>query len=410
MLGTNAPIRLTTCLLACLLATSAQSQDHPPRRSASDLATPVRVPAAGAPIDVAGFAAPFMGDFDGDGVRDLLVGQLDYGRMRIYHNGGTNAAPEFDDWKWFHAGGRIAGIPAGCRVGFTPQLIDFDSDGRKDVLTGSFCGGLVYLYRQQADGNFAAAEVLENKHGNVQMLPIPYNATVFAHDWNGDGDLDLITGRSNYQIIENEGTRDAPVFGDPTGITCQNERISNGYVPPVVADWDHDGRDDLITGLGWDIVWYRGIGTAESLEFDEPRVLVSAEDLGPGSDAGPDAERDSPSKRLQAVCVTDFNADGRLDLLVGDHYYLTRELDDEQLTAYQDSSHQRSEARHEFYETIRLDTDDETRTERVTRFRTALDELDRLSDLLWVGGQASHSRMERHGGVWFYERLATLEE
>ena len=39
---------------------------------------------------------------------------------------GTNAAPEFDSYEWFHAGGRIASIPAGCTVGFTPQLVDFD--------------------------------------------------------------------------------------------------------------------------------------------------------------------------------------------------------------------------------------------------------------------------------------------
>ena len=112
------------CTLVLVMSTAAESQDRSPRHGADDLADPVRVLASGEPIDVPGFAAPFVGDFDGDGVQDLLVGQLDYGRMRVYHNRGTNAAPEFDSYEWFRADGRVAGIPSGCAVGFTPQLID----------------------------------------------------------------------------------------------------------------------------------------------------------------------------------------------------------------------------------------------------------------------------------------------
>ncbi|SVD51510.1 uncharacterized protein METZ01_LOCUS404364, partial [marine metagenome] len=39
-------------------------------------ATPVRIEANGKPIDVTtGHAAPYVYDFDGDGTRDLLVGE-----------------------------------------------------------------------------------------------------------------------------------------------------------------------------------------------------------------------------------------------------------------------------------------------------------------------------------------------
>jgi hypothetical protein len=52
--------------------------------------------ADGDPIDVssAGHAAPFYGDFDGDGQNDLLVGDLD-GYMRVFRNRGANDFPEF---------------------------------------------------------------------------------------------------------------------------------------------------------------------------------------------------------------------------------------------------------------------------------------------------------------------------
>jgi hypothetical protein len=82
---------------------------------AGDLAPPVHIQAGGKPIDIhlVGHAAPFYGDVDGDGVNDLLVGQFDEGRLRIYRNQGTNTAPRFADYAWLEAGGALASVPPG---------------------------------------------------------------------------------------------------------------------------------------------------------------------------------------------------------------------------------------------------------------------------------------------------------
>lgn len=121
-------IALTVCATITLSAIATAQ--------AKDLLKPERILADGKPIDVtAGHAAPYVLDFDGDGVRDLLVGEfgdgqfpveelpaaLDEGwkqagvfvngRLRIYRNHGTDAAPQFRDFEYLRAGGGIATIP-----------------------------------------------------------------------------------------------------------------------------------------------------------------------------------------------------------------------------------------------------------------------------------------------------------
>jgi len=94
--------------LVALAATLAASL------AAQQFETPFRVQAGGKPIDVdIGHAAPFVVDFDGDGVRDLLVGQFGNGRCRIYKNTGTNSAPKFGEFTFLEAGGKTAEVAAG---------------------------------------------------------------------------------------------------------------------------------------------------------------------------------------------------------------------------------------------------------------------------------------------------------
>ena len=72
---------LIICATTLVGFASAVHAEQPSR--ATDLAAPVRLSCQGKPIDVPGFAAPFFADFDEDGRKDLLVGQLEFGRLRI---------------------------------------------------------------------------------------------------------------------------------------------------------------------------------------------------------------------------------------------------------------------------------------------------------------------------------------
>ena len=80
----------------------------------SELEKPVAILAGEKPIDVqVGHAAPFMADLDGDGVRDLLVGQMGKGHLRVYKNVGSNSAPKFAEFALFRAAGEDATVPTG---------------------------------------------------------------------------------------------------------------------------------------------------------------------------------------------------------------------------------------------------------------------------------------------------------
>jgi hypothetical protein len=76
---------------------------------------PIPVKADGRPIDIEGVgrAAPFYADIDGDNIPDLLVGEYQDGKCRIYHNYGTATKPVFRNFKYLQAGGEIAVIPPG---------------------------------------------------------------------------------------------------------------------------------------------------------------------------------------------------------------------------------------------------------------------------------------------------------
>lgn len=81
---------------------------------APELEPPVRLEAAGKPIDTEiGHAAPFVYDFDGDGIKDLLVGQFGQGLLWIYRNEGTNSEPKLAAGVKFKEGAEDDRVPSG---------------------------------------------------------------------------------------------------------------------------------------------------------------------------------------------------------------------------------------------------------------------------------------------------------
>ncbi len=77
---------------------------------AAEFERPVRLKAGGAFIRVEspGYAAPCWVDIDGDGKKDLLVGQFRGGKIRVFKNLGGGKLAE---GTWLQAGGKDAEVP-----------------------------------------------------------------------------------------------------------------------------------------------------------------------------------------------------------------------------------------------------------------------------------------------------------
>lgn len=86
---------------------------------------------------------PTLGDLDGDGLIDLVIGEAS-GQLNVYKNAGTKALPKFE-----LVSDHFQDIKVGRRS--VPFLADMDGDGKPDLLIGN-AEGAVELWRNVGSG------------------------------------------------------------------------------------------------------------------------------------------------------------------------------------------------------------------------------------------------------------------
>ena len=114
-----------------------------------ELDPPVTIQDSGTDLLVTGYSVPSVADWDSDGVPDLIVGEggngYPEGKVRIYRNVGTAEAPAFAGYVYALSNGQPLVCPAsGCQGAF-PRVVNWDGDGRKDLLIGD-ADGKVRIY------------------------------------------------------------------------------------------------------------------------------------------------------------------------------------------------------------------------------------------------------------------------
>lgn len=62
-------------------------------------------------LDVGSYSAPYVYDWNGDGKKDLIVGQFVGGLIRFYPNIGTHFNPVFSGYQFLTADGSVISLP-----------------------------------------------------------------------------------------------------------------------------------------------------------------------------------------------------------------------------------------------------------------------------------------------------------
>jgi len=129
-------------------------------------------------------------DFDHDGTNDLVRAAYSSGNLRYYKGLGD---------------GTFAGYAQIADVGDDPYAVtagDFDRDGHSDVMANAGSSGNITFLKGLGDGTFAAGTA-------VPTLDINRHSAFDAYDFDGDGDLDIVTTTYDAKSIlffRNDGT------------------------------------------------------------------------------------------------------------------------------------------------------------------------------------------------------------
>ena len=209
-----------------------------------------------------------------------------------------------------------------------PCACDFDGDGHVDIVFANPAGGKnvdIFLLRGDADAP------RKYKSAPEKLLTVEASDTTYpgarpcAVDWNGDGKTDLVLNywaynATRYVLALNQGTSREPKFGPPQDLEVDGKPLAAHGASICVADWDGDGRPDLLLAFGGRLSWLRNADGSAKLAVPPGQPVVLDKAAGPtGVEIGAGADaRTVPVTGPMAA--GDFDGDGVTDLVVGQNY------------------------------------------------------------------------------------------
>ncbi|MEO0082069.1 MAG: T9SS type A sorting domain-containing protein [candidate division WOR-3 bacterium] len=186
--------------------------------------------------------------------------------------------------------------------------MDWNSDGVRDLISGDR-GGYVNVFIQTDTGLVAYYRIAKQ---NGDTFDVGTSSTPAVMDWNSDGRKDLIIGRETATslLYLNVGTDTAPAFQDSIIMTSGGSWIIFGRSQVSAFDIDQDGRKDVIYGeIGGYVHVYLNTGPdsfPRLVRADTLMTVNGVKIMPPGS----------PSRESKCG-FCDWNNDGTPDLLIG---------------------------------------------------------------------------------------------
>ena len=286
-------------------------------------------------IDVSEGAAPTFGDVDGDGLPDMLVGNLAdrvgtafRASLAYYRNVGTRTRPVF---KLISAD--YLGLAAQNLQGLKPVLVDLNRDGALDLAYACWDRGanIIYYILSTAPAGqpalFSAANAVNFKPSGLAgtgVLPYSKGDIPCFTDVDNDGYVDLLVGTNEtrepgmaLRYFRNRAR--GPL--DSAFVLANNDfgriRTATGARPDnlsaSVSDFDGDGRPDLLTVDATGLLRLYSNYRAQGAIFSERTDLMYNALTGTYQNSRLGHEFYSHC----ALAAADVNGDGAPELFVG---------------------------------------------------------------------------------------------
>lgn len=301
---------------------------------------------------------PVVSDFDGDGHPDLIVGDEDGRVAWIRHTGKVRKGmPQFETPVYFRQQADLVKFGALS----TPCAFDWDGDGKTDIIAGNSAGEIAWI-RNLSGGEKpvwdaprffevkgAPIRIQAGENGSIQgPAERKWGYTVLSvADWDGDGLPDLIVNSiwGKIEWYRNLGHKDRLSFApaQPVRVAWEGEAPKpawNWWSPepgtlatqwrttPVAMDWNHDGLMDLIVldHEGY-LAYFERFRTPEGELMLRPgrRIFYGTNCSLYNSKKGVLDASEGPLRLndgiggqsgRRKICFTDWDGDGRLDLIV----------------------------------------------------------------------------------------------
>ncbi len=313
--------------------------------------SPQKIEAAGKPIDTFGCPSPNFADFDSDGDLDIVCGEFLDG-FTYFENIGTRQKP------LYAAGLRVTqldGSPLKMDLEMiVPVAFDWDRDGDADLIVGDEDGRVAFVENisrttsaatdrleksQRFQLAFAAPRYFQQQADTLKCGAL---ATPYGVDWDGDNDIDIVSGNTAgyIEVFENlSGPKvatpqwsapqrlkvDGKVFRVMAGANGSVQGPAEakwGYTTINVVDWDHDGLPDVVLNsiLGR-VQWLKNVGSRRVPQFTTLQPIEVEWPAAPPKPAwtwwNPTGKELVTQWRTTPV-VHDFTGDGLLDLAMLD--------------------------------------------------------------------------------------------
>jgi hypothetical protein len=224
-----------------------------------------------------------LGDVDGDGDRDLVLGN--YGEpSRLYLNSGAGVFTDVS----------AARLPPSVRETRAVALGDLDGDGDLDILFGN---GLSRNEQETLLINNGSGTFADETATRLPSAYVFATASLALGDVDRDGDLDIAVGNDDFSL----GRFNRLYRNDGSGRFTDEDLIYDYYRTMALAFGDADGDGDLDAFCGdydhYDKL-YLNDGTGTFANVSWPRMPATYE-------------------RTRALALGDVDGDGDLDLVRG---------------------------------------------------------------------------------------------